>query len=197
MSHPAQRFSPRTLTVTALIALAIGVRLFIYYVPWVIPYNFTPILALGLFGGAWFTDRRSAFIVPLVAMALSDLLIGLYPMLPVIYACVAASVLLGFALRRARITPIRVILAAVGSASGFYLVTNFAVWLVSGMYPLTGTGLLASYVAGLPFYPATLAGTLFWSTALFGGYALLSRRFPKLVATPLRATSAGTSSPVH
>ncbi len=184
MSHAAHRFSPRTLTVTALIALAIGVRLFIYYVPWVIPYNFTPILALGLFGGAWFTDRRTAFIVPLVAMALSDLLIGLYPMLPVIYACVAASVLLGFALRRTRITSIRVILAAVGSASGFYLVTNFAVWLVSGMYPLTGTGLLASYVAGLPFYPATLTGTLFWSAALFGGYALLSRRFPKLAAIP-------------
>ena len=179
----ARLFHPRALTLGALIALAVATRLVIFFFPGVIPYNFTPVEALGLFGGAWFADRRSAFIVPLAAMALSDLVIGLYPLLPLVYACIAGSVLLGFRLRTRRST-LRISVAAIASSTGFYVVTNFGVWATSGMYPHTLAGLAACYVAGLPFYPATLAGTLLWSGALFGGYALLAQRFPVLRAAP-------------
>ena len=175
----ARLISPRALTLSALIALAVATRLVIFFFPGVIPYNFTPVEALGLFGGAWFADRRSAFIVPLAAMAASDLIIGLHPLLPLVYACIAGSVLLGFGLRQRR-SALRIATAAVVSSTGFYLITNFGVWAISGMYPHTADGLLACYVAGLPFYPATLAGTLVWSAILFGGYALLTRRWPAL-----------------
>ncbi len=176
-----RRFSPRFLVLTGMIALAIGVRLLIHFVPGVLPWNFTPVEALGLFGGAYFSSRRDAFLVPLAAMALSDLVIGLHPLIPVVYACIAGSVLLGFGLAR-RPGALRVVLAGIASASGFYLITNFAVWATSTMYPHSATGLIACYVAGLPFYPATLAGTLVWSGVLFGGYALLERRWPALAA---------------
>ena len=180
--------TPRALTLCALIALAVATRLVIFFFPGVIPYNFTPVEALGLFGGAWFADRRSAFIVPLAAMAVSDLVIGLYPLLPLVYACIAGSVLLGFRLRTRRST-LRITVAAIASSTGFYVVTNFGVWATSGMYPHTLAGLIACYVAGVPFYPATLAGTLLWSGALFGGYALLARRWPVL-ARPAAARAA-------
>ncbi|THD09084.1 hypothetical protein B1806_11915 [Metallibacterium scheffleri] len=180
----ARLISPRALTLSALIALAVATRLVIFFFPGVIPYNFTPVEALGLFGGAWFADKRSAFIVPLAAMAASDLIIGLYPLLPLVYACIAGSVLLGFGLRGKR-SASSIAVAAVVSSTGFYLITNFGVWASTHMYPHSLAGLLACYVAGLPFYPATLAGTLLWSAILFGGYALLARRWPTLAAATL------------
>ncbi len=175
----ARMLTPRPIVVGALIALAVVTRLVIHFAPGVIPYNFTPVEALGLFGGALFTDRRTALIVPLVAMALSDLVIGLYPLLPLVYACIAGSVLIGFNLRR-RKSSLSIAIAALSSSTGFFVVTNFGVWATSGLYPHTMAGLAACYVAGLPFYPATLAGTLVWSSILFGSYALLARRWTLL-----------------
>lgn len=176
-------FTPRSLVLMAIIAGAIGVRLFMHFFPGVLPWNFSPVLAVALFGGACFSDRRLAMLVPLAIMFVADLIIGLYSMMPVIYLCLAATVLLGSGLLRGRLGVLRVAAAAAGSATGFYLVTNFAVWLTSGMYPLTGTGLMASYAAGLPFYQyGSLPGTLLWSAILFGGFALLAHRFPLLDA---------------
>lgn len=42
----------------------------------------------------------------------------------------------------------------------FYLWTNFGVWLLSGMYPRTPTGLLTSYINALPFLKYQLISTL-------------------------------------
>src|SRR5215472_12743170 len=99
--------SPRTWVLIALIAFAVGVRLLIHFVPGALPYNFTPVEAIALFGGAYFTDRRLAFIVPLGAMLIADAIIGLHWMIPVTYGCIGASVLLGFSLRN-RVSVLRV-----------------------------------------------------------------------------------------
>jgi hypothetical protein len=62
------------------------------------------------------------------------------------------------------------------------VVTNFGVWVGSGMYPHTGEGLLACYVAAIPFFHNQLAGVAVYSTLLFGGTALLRRELPMLSA---------------
>ena len=87
--------SPRTGVLVALIAFAVAVRLIISFFPAMWAYNATPVEAIALFGGAYFTDRRLAFIVPLAAMLLADLIIGLHWMIPVVYGCIALSVALG------------------------------------------------------------------------------------------------------
>ena len=56
------------------------------------------------------------------------------------------------------------------------------------MYPLTLSGLAACYVAAVPFFQNTLAGDLFYSGLLFGGFALLERAVPAL--RPRGATQA-------
>lgn len=193
----APLFTPRTLTLCALMALAAGYRLVVHFVPGVLPYNFTPIEAMALFGGACFTSRRMAFLMPLAVMLLSDLVIAFslpagqivdwYRMAPVIYGCIALTAVGGFALR-GRVRGLNVVIAAIASASGFYVVTNAAVWLLSGAYATTSAGLVACLVAGLPFYQyGTLPGTLLWSGLLFGGFALLSRRYVGLSTAPLPA----------
>ncbi|MEO6967103.1 MAG: DUF6580 family putative transport protein [Rhodanobacteraceae bacterium] len=182
--------SPCNLVLCAMIAFAVIYRLIVHYAAGALPYNFTPVEAIALFGGAYFADRRLALLVPLAAMAIADALIA--PSLPpaqlgdwlqivaVVYGCVALTAFAGFSLR-GRVRIANVAIAALASATGFYLITNFFVWATSAMYPHTGAGLIACYVAGWPFYQyGTFPGTLLWSAVLFGGFALLSRRWPVL-----------------
>ena len=85
---------PRFLFLAGMILLAAASRLIPH------PPNFGPIAALALFGGAQFADKRLAFLVPLAAMFLSDLVLGLHSLIPVIYGSFALIVCLGFWLRR-------------------------------------------------------------------------------------------------
>lgn len=177
-------FSPGTLVLCGMIAFTVIYRLGVHFAAGGMPWNFTPVAAMALFGGACFANRKLAIAVPLVALFVADCFIGFYGwMMPVVYGCVALTAVVGFSLRgRVRIG--NTVLAAVGSATGFYLVTNFFVWLGGTMYPLTASGLVASYVAGWPFYQyGTLPGTLLWTALLFGGFALLGRRWSTLRLT--------------
>ena len=70
--------------------------------------------------------------------------------------------------------------AALASSILFFAVTNFGTWATGEIYPPTLAGLAACYVAAIPFFQNTLAGDLFFSALLFGGFALLERRLPLL-----------------
>ena len=183
MQHPAQAnvLSPRTGVLIAMIAVAVATRLVIFFAPGVLPYNFTPVEAIALFGGAYFADRRLAFVVPLAAMLLADLVIGLHDLIPVIYGCIGLTALLGRNLR-GKVRALPVAGYAFASAVMFFVVTNFFVWLTGNMYPHDGAGLIACYVAGIPFFNGTLAGTLLWSAILFGGFELMKQRWTSLQA---------------
>lgn len=167
---------PRVMLLVSLVLGAAALRV----VPH--PANFTPIGALALFAGAQFGDKRSAFIVPLAAMFLSDLMIGLHAQMPVVYGAFAVIVCLGFLLRDKR-TILRVTSASLAAAMFFFVVSNFAVWAFDGLYPLTIQGLVTCYVAAIPFFQNWLAGTLFYSGVLFGSFALAERKSP-LFALP-------------
>jgi hypothetical protein len=169
-------FQPNMLLITGMIVFAALSRLIPH------PPNFSPIEAMALFGGAYFAQRSWALIVPLVAMALSDLIIGLHDGVWVIYACMATISVMGFALRK-KISVVRVGLFGLAGATLFFVVTNFMVWIGSGMYAQTVQGLIQCYVAAIPFFANQLAGVAVYSTLLFGGYALLRNRFPQLNAS--------------
>jgi len=166
---------PRAILLIAMIVGAAVLRL----VPH--PSNFTPIGALALFAGAQFDQKRWAFIVPLAAMFLSDLVIGFHSGMPVIYAAFAAIVCMGFLLKEKK-TALRVTTASFAAATFFFIVSNFAVWVGEGLYPLTFQGLVTCYVAAIPFFQNWLAGTLFYSAILFGGFALAERKLPFFAA---------------
>ncbi|HST29118.1 MAG TPA: DUF6580 family putative transport protein [Rudaea sp.] len=186
-----QGVSPRTWVLIAMIAFAVGVRLVIYFVPGLFPYNFTPVEAIALFGGAYFTNRRIAFAVPLAAMLVADLAIATalprewigdwLGTLPAVYGCIALTVVGGLSLSR-RISAFRVTGYAFASAVLFFLVTNFATWIAAhgGAGAACTQSLAACYVAGIPFFRGTLAGTLAWSLLLFGGFELMRRRWSVL-----------------
>jgi hypothetical protein len=168
-SSPSWR--PRLAVLTTMILAAAVSRLIPH------PPNFTPIGAMALFGGACFADRRLAFLLPLTALFLSDLVLGLHVLIPVVYGSFALSVLLGCWLRSRRTMVTTAAVTLAGSVQ-FFLVTNFACWLL--WYPHTAEGLVACYVAAIPFFQNTLMGDAAFATALFGGLALAEWRFPTL-----------------
>ncbi|MGH9791678.1 MAG: DUF6580 family putative transport protein [Candidatus Acidiferrales bacterium] len=160
-------------TVVAMIAGAALVRMLPH------PWNFTPIGAMALFSGATFRSRAVAFGVPLAALFLSDLWIGLHSLMWAVYGSFALSIVLGMWLRgRRRVVPVAGMTFA--GALLFFLITNWAVWLSGMTYPKTLAGLIACYVAGIPYFGNTLAGDAFYVAVLFGGLALLERRVPAL-----------------
>ncbi|HEX7130731.1 MAG TPA: DUF6580 family putative transport protein [Rhodanobacteraceae bacterium] len=180
-THESSLLTPRNLVLCAMIAFAVGYRLLVHFSAGALPWNFTPVEAMALFGGAYFADKRLAMLVPLAAMAFSDVVIGFDGVMSlVVYGCIAATAFAGFGLRgRGRIP--NVALASIASATGFYLVTNFFVWLTGTMYAHSFAGLVECYVAGWPFYQyGSLPGTVLWSALLFGGFAMLSRRYAGL-----------------
>lgn len=141
------------------------------------PPNFAPIGAMALFGGASFADRRVALLLPLASLFLSDLVLGLHILVPVVYGSFAVNVLLGRWLRsRRRIVPVA--LATFTGAIQFFVVTNFACWLL--WYPHTPAGLAACYIAALPFFQNTLLGDAAFVGVLFGATALAEAGFPVL-----------------
>lgn len=146
------------------------------------PYNFTPVCAMALFGGACFANARLAFGVPLAAMFVSDCLLGFHATMPFVYASFAAATLIGMKLRNARSSG-RVLTATLSGSCLFFVVTNFGVWAVSGMYAYTWQGMAACYIAAIPFFHYSLLGDLVYAAALFGSFAWLQQRVPALQET--------------
>ena len=131
------------------------------------PPNFSPLMALALFSGAALRDWRLALLVPLAAMLLADLWLGFHATMVFVYLGMALVVVAGRGLG-ARRRPLPLLAAGTAGASLFFLVSNAGVWLTQDIYPATGAGLAACYVAALPFFHQTLLATLVYGALLFG-----------------------------
>ena len=175
------------------------------------PPNFVAMGAIGLFAGARL-PRRWAWVVPLAAMALSDLVIdwgtgrrAITPVRIAVYGSFTLMVLAGrlFA-RKARAG--RLAALSIGGAVFFFLTSNFADWVTFTTYPPTSAGLSLCYVAAIPWFWNTLAAELAGTAVLFGLDALARREAARravrrataglLVAIAAASAHAQTPPPV-
>jgi Family of unknown function (DUF6580) len=173
----------RSILIFSIIVLAAALRIAPH------PWNFTPVGALALFSGAMLRDRRVAFLCAIMAMLAGDLVLGFNKLSPLVYASFAVSVLIGRWLKDKRAIS-SVAGATLLGAVQFFLITNFGVWAFLNSYPPGAGGLLACYIAGIPFFWNTLAGDALYATLLFGGFAVAERtvtslRSPTLASAPL------------
>ena len=162
-----------------LIALAVVVLIAAIFRIIPHPPNFTPIAAMALFGGAYFSDKRLAFIVPLVAMLVSDLFIGFHSGMPAIYFSFVLMVFIGIRISKS-IGPKSIIIGSLSASILFFVITNFTVWMMGTMYSKDFAGLVTCYVAAIPFFQNTLVGDLVFTSSLFGGFYFIRQRFPAL-----------------
>jgi hypothetical protein len=182
----------RPLALAGLIVLAALTRL----VPH--PVNFAPITALALFSAIRYRGRGMALLAPLVALLVSDLARevlyryglanewGLYRGMWTVYGTTALIAILGRLARGTRSPAVIAGMTLVGSCL-FFLLTNFAVWAGGTMYPQTAEGLMACYVAAIPYFGNALLGDAFYATVLFGAWAVAEARVPALRPAPALA----------
>jgi len=178
----------RAAVLITLVIVAVATRL-IPHIP-----NFTAVGAVALFSGAMFKRKELAFLVPILAVFLSDLLINnlifsryysgfqwLTPGWAGLYSSFIITVLLG-----TRVNSGKVLSIASGSlisAVVFFIITNFGAWIASPLYSKDVTGLMTSYTAGIPFFANQVLGNLFYGAALFGtAWVLFSRKDLKAVS---------------
>jgi len=145
------------------------------------PPNFTPVAAMALFGGAMFAGKRWAFLVPLGAMLLSDVLIGrltgsgvFHSAMPAVYVSLCLTVCLGFLLRGNR-RALRVASLSLASSVLFFVVTNFAVWADGVYYAKNMAGLSACFIAAIPFFHYTVLGDACYVAIMFGSVVLAEK----------------------
>ena len=162
--------------VYVFVLLAIAVR----FLPFAGPLNFlphawhfTPLAASLLYFGA--RGSRRQMWIPVVLLAATDVVLTKFMYSYqlswdslIVWAWYAAILWLGTNLRE-KAGLWRVIAAALASSVSFFVISNFAVWAAwNGMYPKNLSGLIACYVAGIPFFRGTLESDLFFSIAFFG-----------------------------
>lgn len=154
------------------------------------PPNVAPITAIALFGGAYINRKWLIFLVPFVALYLSDFVLNntalrsYYPNVEgtVFWSQYMTGTFLAFGLIICiglvflkKISALRVISISLVSSILFFLITNFFAWIASPLYPQSFSGLLSSYGAGIPFFRPTILGDLLFTGVLFGAMELFKK----------------------
>ena len=107
---------------------------------------------------------------PIAAMFISDIFLGFHQAMPFVYGSFILTVVIGLWLKNNKSAK-NIICASLISSILFFLITNFGVW-AGGWYPKTLSGLLESYIMGIPFFKNTVLGDLCYSGVFFGCYEL-------------------------
>ena len=136
------------------------------------PPNFTPILASAIMAPMLIKDRWFGIAIPIVAMFISDVIIGFYSYQFVIYSSILAIALVS----PMRKNYVRLGIMAVGGSVWFFITTNFAEWMIWDYYPKTIEGLITCYTLAIPFFKNTLI-----STCLFTGLLTFSIKYLEVV----------------
>lgn len=161
---------PRFLVITSMIILAALVR----FIPH--PPNFAPIAALALFGGKYYTDKKFAFIVPVLVMIITDAVIGFHYLIPAVYISFLIIAGIGLLLRKTNKVS-WLIAGSIAASTLFFILTNFYEWYAGILYPQTFNGLITSYVAAIPFFFNTLIADLFFVIAMSMTFEFLTRKY--------------------
>ena len=122
------------------------------------PWNFSPMLAVGIFSGFYFRQFYLSLFVVIFSMFIGDLLLGFHSLMFFTYIALAVAVLIGFYVKHFKFTEI--LYSGLASSVSFFIITNFGAWLTHGeMYAKNFSGLMQSYVMGIPFFQNTLIST--------------------------------------
>ncbi|HTD41532.1 MAG TPA: DUF6580 family putative transport protein [Mucilaginibacter sp.] len=180
-----QKVNTRNTVLILMIVAAGAFRLVSYKYPYVLS-NFTPVGAIALFGGAYFTDKWKAYLVPLLTLFLSDIALNyLYTSKLVlfysgsfwVYLCFAIMVFIGSLIKKATI--VSVLSAAIVSVAIHWLIMDLP-WLYGNLYPHTFAGYGQSLIAAIPFEKNMIFGDVLFGLILFGGFELAKSKYSAL-----------------
>lgn len=175
------------LIVFTLILVALATACKFFFGPDLDWSGFSPVIAIALFSGFIIKQKDMSFLLPLLALFISDVVIqllytqGLFPYAGFYdgqlknYAILLAATLIGWALKGRNISSL--LTGAIAAPTVFFLLSNFGVWMgtTEVTYTKNFSGLMTCYAAGLPFYKNALIATLVFLPGILLVYNYLTR----------------------
>lgn len=180
-----QKINTRTIVLILMIVAAAAMRLLSFKFPYLLS-NFTPVGAIALFGGAYFTDKWKAYLVVLVTLFTSDILINyLYTSKWVlwyngsfwVYLTFGMMVFIGSLIKKVNIGNVGI--ASLASVCVHWLIIDMP-WLYGSLYPHNLTGYGQSLMAAIPFERNMVLGDIVFCAILFGGFELAMNKYTAL-----------------
>jgi hypothetical protein len=177
-----------SILIAAILIVAAAVSRVVLY-----PHNFSPVIGMAIFAGAVLVDKKLAFVLPIAAMLLSDIMFEVFNIAPgfwgwgqlVGYGILALITMFSFTMKKINVQ--NVLGYSIISSLVFFFLSNSATFIFDNpiyhLYPQTGSGYYACLVAGIPFLKNGLVADLTFSVLLFGSYYLVQQYgFGKKVA---------------
>lgn len=165
--------------ILTIVIIFIGVTIRIFLNEVIRIPNFEAVTSLSLISGS-FLGGVFAPIIPLFIIFLSDTYFG-FGYHPIYLFTWSAFILIGiFGIlfkRNSKYYFLKITGGGIVSVLFFYLWTNFGWWLSFGMYPMNLQGLIASYIAGLPFLKNQLMSVLVFTPVFTTLFSLVYDKF--------------------
>lgn len=150
--------------------------------------GFSPVIAIALFSGFIIKQKNMSFLLPLLALFISDAVIqflysqdlfpyaGFYSGQLKDYAILLSATLVGWALKGRNFSTLMT--GAIAAPTVFFLLSNFSVWMFSTeiLYAKNFGGLMTCYEAGLPFYRNSLIATLLFLPVILIVFNYLTKK---------------------
>ena len=179
-----QKVNTRNTVLVLMIVAAAAFRLVSYKYPYVLS-NFNPVGAIALFGGAYFTDKWKAYLVPLLTLFVSDIFLNHFysskwelmdPSSVMVYVFFIVMVFIGGLIKKPNV--INVFAVSLVGVALHWLLTDLPI--VGDLYPHTWSGYMQSLTAAIPFEKNMLFGDIVFCAILFGGFEYAKSRYTTL-----------------
>ncbi|HEY9534318.1 MAG TPA: DUF6580 family putative transport protein [Mucilaginibacter sp.] len=182
-----QKTNTRNAVLILMIIAATAMRFVSYKFPGVLS-NFTPVGAIAIFGGVYFTDKWKAYVVVLLTLFCSDILINyLYTSQLNLLSgdtfwncvCFALVIFIGSLIRKINWSTGLIVLFA--PVLVHWLIMDMP-WIndAGGLFPKTISGYLAALGSAIPFEKNMLLGDILFGALLFGGFEMAKRKYTVL-----------------
>ena len=130
------------------------------------PPNFTPIIAVAIMSGYLFKNLYLSISVLFFSMIVVDMFIGFYSNMFFVYFPLFIIAYFCF-FKNNKINAKNLFIYGISSSLIFFIVSNFGVWVSSGMYEKNIAGLVNCYIMAIPFLKNTLISTVLFSYLSF------------------------------
>ena len=141
--------------------------------------NFTPTIALILFSNYFIHNKYTSTFAVLASQVIADIYIGTYAYMYFIYFSYVIIILVGdFYLKELRFKS--VIISSVLAASIFFVVSNFGFWFTESLYSNDLSGLIACYIAAIPFFDDSLISSSLYSVTIYTLCKFYKNLFPEI-----------------
>ena len=140
------------------------------------PSNFTPIIAVAIISSYFFKNIYLSCATLLISMLLADAFIGFYGNMLFVYLSLLIIVFIFYKISEKINFKNLFIFGFIGSLI-FFIISNFGVWVLGGLYEKNLNGLVECYVLAIPFFGNTFLSTLIFSYPAIFIYKSLNKHY--------------------